>query len=277
MATIEGIFNYVIAWIITFVNRFIPDYIIPNLQLIIQVIILLIVGYVAGKLGKVIITKILSAVGLKRITRRTWAESVIRITGYQGTIVELIGDIVKWIIYLVLLGVIIQTIGFPGVADIFTQTAAFMPRFIGAILIIVIGFIIADFFGKVFEEAGKKLFSDQIMGSLTGGVVRYSIAIIVIIMSLSLIGIDSVSLTVMFAIILSGFVAAVLIGTRNILPAFGSGMQMKDHIKVGDKIKIGEYSGIVEKIDPFSITIVSGKKSIIIPSKILSDSPIEKY
>jgi small-conductance mechanosensitive channel len=254
----------------------VPDYIVPNISLIIYVILLLVAGYIAGKLGKLIVTKILAAVGLKRITTKTWAESVIRVTGYKGTIVELIGDIVKWIIYIAFIGIIIQTIGFPGVADIFTQTAAFLPRFIGAILIIVIGFIIADFFGKVFEEAGGRLLSEGLLASLSGGIVRYSIAVVVIIMALSLIGIDSIALTIMFAIILAAFMASLLIGLRDVLPAYSAGLSMKGNIKIGDKIRIGNYSGIVEKIDPLSITLKNGKKRTIIPNSMLINEPIDK-
>jgi len=276
MATIEGVINYIWTWLATFAQRFWPDYVLPNLQLIIQVVILLLVGYIVGKIGKLVVTKILSAVGLKRITTRTWAESVIRVTGYKGTIVELMGDLVKWIIYIAFLGMIIQTIGFSGIADIFTQTAAFMPRFIGAILLIVIGFIIADFFGRVFEEAGSKLLKEDIIASLSGGVVKYSIAIVAVIMALSLIGIDAASLTIMFTVILTTFMASLLIGMRDLLPAYGAGMSVKGSIKVGDRIKIGQYSGVIEKIEPLSITLKNGKKRVIIPNSMLIKEPIEK-
>lgn len=276
MATFESAINYALTGIGAFFQRLVPDYILPNISLIIYVVLLLIAGYIAGKLGKLIVTKILAAVGLKRLTTRTWAESVIRITGYKGTIVELIGDIVKWILYIAFIGIIIQEIGFPGVADIFTQTAAFLPRLIAAILIVVIGFIIADFFGKVFEEAGSRLLDEGIIASLSGGVVRYSIAIIVIIMALSLIGIDPAALTVMFAVVLAAFVASILIGTRDILPAYSAGLTLKGNIKVGDMVKIGQYAGIVEKIDPLSVTLKSGKKHVLIPNSILMKEPIEK-
>lgn len=276
MATIESAINYAWTGIATFVQRFVPDYVVPNISLIIYVLLLLIAGYIAGKLGKLIVTKILAAVGLKRLTTKTWAESVIRVTGYKGTIVELIGDIAKWIIYIAFLGIIIQEIGFPGVADIFTQTAAFLPRLIGAILIVVIGFIIADFFGKVFEEAGSKLLGEGIPASLSGGVVRYSIAVVVIIMALSLIGIEAAALTVMFAVVLAAFVGSILIGTRDILPAYSAGLSVKGSIKIGDRVRIGQYSGVVERIDPLSVTLKNGKKQVIIPNSIFVKEPIEK-
>jgi len=276
MVTIESTINYMWTGIATFSQRLVPEYILPNIPMFIYLFLLLVAGYITGKLGKLIVTKILAAVGLKRLTTKTWAESVIKITGYKGTIVELIGDIVKWILYITFLGLIIQEIGFPGVADIFTQTAAFLPRFIGAILIVVIGFIVADFFGKVFEEAGSRMLGGGILASLSGGIVRYSIAIVVIIMALSLIGIDPTALTVMFAVVLAAFVASILIGTRDILPAYSAGLSIKGNIRVGDKVRIGNHSGVVEKMDHISITLKNGKKRILIPNNILVKEPVEK-
>jgi len=276
MVTVEGFLQSLWIWIVSFFSNFIPNYIVPNLQLIVQIIILIIVAYVVGKITKFAVTRILSVSGFKRITTRTWAENVLRITGYKGTIVGLIGDLVKWLIYIAFLAVIIETIGFPGVAGLFTQFAVFMPRFIGAIIIIVIGFIIADFFGRVFEEAGRRFLKEEILASLSGGVVKYSIAIVIVIMALSLLGIDPTSLTVMFTVVLVAFVAAILIGIKDIFPSYTASITVKQSLKVGERVKIGQYSGIVEKIEPLSIILKSGKKRIVIPNTILIKEPIEK-
>lgn len=270
------VFQSIWLWMASFLDQFMPRYVLPNLQLIIQVIILLVIAYVVGKISKVLVAKILSVIGLKRITSRTWAESVLHVTGYKGTIVELIGDLVKWLIYILFLAVIIQTIGFAGVADIFTQIAIFMPRFIAAILIIVIGFIIADFFGKVFEEAGRRFFQDDVVSSLSGGLAKYMIAIVAIIMALSIIGIDALSLTMMFSIILIAVVAIFIIGIKDILPNFTGGLHLKRTLKIGESIKIGEYSGTVEKIDSMSITLKNKHKHITIPNTMLLNKPIER-
>ncbi len=276
MVTLEGIMQSIWTWIVTFISDLLPVYILPNLQLIIQIIILLIVGYIAGRIGKVIVTKLLSIAGLKKVTSKTWTESVLKVTGYKGTTVELIGDLVKWLIYILFLAVIVETIGLTAVADIFTQIAGFMPRFIGAILIIVVGFIIADFFGRAFEEAGRKLFHEEILASLSGGILRYSIAVIVVIMALGLVGIDSTSLTAMFVIILATMMVSLLIGIRDILPNYSAGIALKKTIKPGDYVKTGMHSGIVEKMNALSVILKNGKKRSIVPNSELLNKPFEK-
>jgi len=71
-------------------------------------------------------------------------------------------------------------------------------------------------------------------------------------------------------------VASLLIGMRDILPAYSAGMSIKDNVKVGDRIKIGQYTGVVEKIDALSITLKNGKKQVLIPNSMLVKEPIEK-
>ncbi|MBL7206352.1 MAG: mechanosensitive ion channel [Candidatus Aenigmarchaeota archaeon] len=273
---INTVLSNIWIWIATFMEQFIPKYIIPNIQLIIQIIILIIVALIVGKIGKTITIKLLNIIGLKRITGRTWAESMLRITGYRGTVLELIGDLIKWLIYILFLALMIQTIGFPGVAEIFTQVASVMPRIVGAIFIVVIGFIIADFFGKVFEEAARKIFKEDLAGIFSGALAKYTIGIISIIIALSLLGLDTVSLNIMFAIIMAVVVGILILGLKDTIPNYSSGMQVRSLVKVGDHVKIGEYSGIVEKINPTATILRSNKRSVLIPNSYFTKLPVEK-
>jgi len=260
----------------SFSNQLWPDYIVPNLSAIVFVVILIILAYIIGKIGKFITKKLLSIIGLKRITKKSWAENILKATGYRGNIMELIGDLVKWLIYILFLAVIIQTIGFPGIADFFTAIAIWMPRFIVAILILIVGFIIADFFGRAFEEAGIRFFKDETLGRFSGGLIKYTIAMVIVIIILSLLGLDTVSLVVLLAFVLGTVFLLLILGSKNIIPNISAGIQVKNMVKVGDVIRIGEYKGKVEKIESTNITIVSGKERVIIPNSMLVERPLVK-
>ena len=105
---VESVFESFFTDVVNFLYALIPQYILPNLQLIIQVVVLLVVAFVVGKVIKVFAVKILNTIGLKRMTSRSWAESMLKVTGYRGSIVELIGDLVKWLIYILFLALIIS-------------------------------------------------------------------------------------------------------------------------------------------------------------------------
>lgn len=275
MASINEVFQAVGVWVTDFTTTVMPTYLLPNVQILIQIIILLIVGYIGGKLAKIVVVKILSVSGLKKITIKAWTEDVLKAVGYRGTIVGLIGDLVKWFIYIIVIGLIIDTLGFPGIVNIFNQIAFFVPRAIVAILVIVIGFLIADFFGKIFEEAGRRLIGEAI-SSFSGGIVKYSIALVAVIMALGILGLDTTSLNIMFAIILTTIMLVLIIGVKDLLPNLTAGMHLKKTLKHGEHVKIGHHSGIIEKIEPTTITLKSGSKLIIIPNRIIAENPIER-
>ena len=265
------------AMIVQFFSDFVPNYVIRNLQIIIQVVALLVVAYVVGKIAKAITIKLLSVVGFKRITIRSWTDDILKAVGYRGTIVGLIGDLVKWFVYIMFLGVIINIVGFPGLTDMFNQIAIFVPRFIVAILTIVVGFLIADFLGKIFEEAGRRFFVDEGLGMLSGVFIKYTIAMISVIMSLSLIGLDTLSLVVLFSVALIGATAIFIFSLRDALPNFAASLQLRKELRVGENIKIGNNSGIVERINTTSVTLRSGSKRTVIPSSFFMRNVVEKH
>ncbi|NIO20198.1 MAG: mechanosensitive ion channel [Candidatus Aenigmarchaeota archaeon] len=264
------------TWVISFFRQLVPEYILPNLQLIIQIVIILLVGYIVGKISKIIVTKILSVAGLKRITAKTWTEDVLKVTGYKGNVVDLIGDLVKWSIYIVTLAVVVQVLGFASVANIFNQILIFVPRFIVAILVVVVGFIIADFFGKVFEEAIIKIFREDILSKFSGGVIKYSIAMIALIIALSMIGLDVNALLILFSALLLIVVMVTGLGLKDLIPNFTAGIHVKGMLKVGDRVKFRKYSGIVERMNPYSVDIRINKRTVTIPNSVLIKEPIEK-
>ena len=273
---LEGFFEFAFNETMSFFNEFVPNIIVPNLQLIIQVVLLLIIGFIIGKISKSIVTKFLAVIGLKRLTTKSWLGSVLRVTGYRGTVVELIGDLVKWLIYILFLAFIIQTLGIQEIAGLFNQIAAWIPRFIGAIVIIIIGFLVADFFGKVFEEGARRFIQEEMLANLTGGIVKYTISVIVIIMALTMIGVDAVSLIVMFSIILAAIMVIMILGLKDSFPSFTAWLHLKKDLKHGEYIKIGKESGVVEKVTPLYVILLNGSKRTSIPNYVFMKEPFER-
>ena len=262
-------------WLSEFLGNLGPNYVLPNLRIFAQVIILLMVAYVAGRISKAIVVKILSVAGLKKVTIRSWTDDILRAVGYKGTIVGLIGDLVKWFIYIIFFGIIIETIGLPGLVNIFNQIAGFVPRFIVSILVVVVGFLIADFLGKMFEEAGKRIAQEDTVGFITGGIIKYSIALMSVTMALSLVGLDTVSLMILLSTILGATVIILVLGVKEILPDFTAGLHLRKALKAGQEIHVGKYSGRVQKVEPLSTMLESNGKRIAIPNSQILKNPIE--
>ncbi len=265
------------TWLVEFLSGFPENYILPNLQIIIQVAILLLVAYILGKIGKAITVKLLSIAGLKKVTIRSWTDDILKAVGYRGNIVSLIGDMVKWFIYIMILGLIIETLGFPGLLNIFTQIAVFVPRFIVAILIIVVGFLIADFMGKVFEEAGRRFFAEETISIISGSVVKYTVALASIVMALGLIGLDAMALNIILAILLTASVAILILAIKDILADFTAGVYLKKSLRHGEFVRVAGHKGLVENVDAISVTLKDGEKRIVLPNSLFVKTPFEKH
>jgi small-conductance mechanosensitive channel len=238
--------------------------------------LLLLLAYIVGHVGKAISIKLLSMVGLRRTDVRSMTDDTLKAIGYKGTVADLIGDLVKWFVYLIFFGLIIEILGLPQLFVVFNTVAFFIPKIIGAILIIVMGFLVADFMGGAFGEAAKRFFNDDFLASISGGLIKYSIAMIVIIMGLAIIGIETMALLVLFAFMLLGSIIILTLGMKDMFPNFTAGVHLKQTLKVGEHIKVGEYSGIVETIGTLSVTLDSGSRKISIPNSVLVNNPVEK-
>ncbi len=264
------------TWMVNFFSSFPETYILPNLQLIIQAGALLITAYILGKIGKAVTVKLLSIIGLKKVTIRSWTDDILRAVGYRGNIVTLIGDMVKWFIYILFLGLIIEILGFPGLLNTFTQIAVFVPKFIVAILIIVVGFLIADFMGKVFDEAGRRFFAEETISVIAGAFIKYTIAIASIVMSLGVLGLDGGSLNIILAIMLVGVISVLILAIKDILPDFTAGLHLKKELRHGEFIKVNGHKGMVERVDSISVTLRDGQKKLVIPNSLLVKTVVEK-
>lgn len=252
------------------------DFMATNLGIALQIIMIVVSAYIIGRLVKRGVAHLLDIIGLKKVTEKSWAEGVLRITGYKGTFAELIADLAKWMIYIVFFTLFLEVIGLSGITYTSIQIASFVPRFIASMLLIVLGFIIADFFGKVFEEAGAKTMGDDKFGKFTGGIARYSIGMVVLVMSLSLLGLDIAALAILLSAFLVMIIIIATLGIKDILPEVTSGIQLRESIRVGDKIKVGPYAGTVEKMEPLGIKLDTGRSFAIIPNTMLTKTVIEK-
>lgn len=265
------------TWLVEFFSNFPQNYILPNLQLIIQVVVLILMAYVLGKIGKAVTVKLLSIAGLKKVTIRSWTDDILKAVGYRGNIVALIGDLVKWFIYILVLGLIIETLGFPGLLNTFTQIAVFVPRFIVAILIIIVGFLIADFMGKVFEEAGRRFFAEETISVISGALVKYTVALASIVMALGLVGLDAMALNIILTILLIGVVGTLILAIKDILPDFTASLHLKKVLKHGEFVRVNGHKGVVERVDAISVTLRDGDKRTVLPSSLLLKTPMEKH
>lgn len=131
-----------------------------------------------------------------------------------------------------------------------TWTAAFLPRFVAAILILIVGSIIARCLSRaIFNVTGRTAHIDATVRPILAAIVRYSILILVFIAALSQIGVQTASL---FAVLGAAGIAIGL-ALQGTLSNIAAGLMLLwlRPFHVGDFIEVNGMAGTVREIGLF--------------------------
>ncbi|SDF30691.1 Conserved TM helix [Methanolobus vulcani] len=126
------------------------DKMIAFLPTLIAVIVLLIVGMIAGKaLGK-IGSKILDKIGLDDLIDKTSLGKMIERTNI--TTVEFFDATIRWFVYFVFAVIIIDLLNVQIVADFITQIILYIPIILSAVVVLIIGLLVVDFLANLVKN-----------------------------------------------------------------------------------------------------------------------------
>ena len=131
-----------------------------------------------------------------------------------------------------------------------TWTAAFLPRFVAAVLILLVGSLIARWLSRaIFNATGRTAHIDATVRPILAAIVRYSILILVFIAALSQIGVQTASL---FAVLGAAGIAIGL-ALQGTLSNIAAGLMLLwlRPFHVGDFIEVNGMAGTVREIGLF--------------------------
>jgi len=249
---------------------------------VIAAVILLIIGFIAGKIIGRVIEKSASTL-LQKVTKNNnnSDDVVTKTTSSRGSS-KLIATSVRWFVYLFFIIAAINALEFEQLSTALTDLWLWVPNLLAFILIVVIGLIIANFIGKwLDQELIKKEFGGSkyvIIG------VKTVIYAIIFAIALTQLGIGDTIIPILISAfawsIAIGVGAAIAIGLgfalKDILPAaINTAAKQRSVLKIGQKVRIGEISGTITAVELLHIIIATeNNESVIIPTKNISNSSI---
>jgi hypothetical protein len=150
------------------------------------IIVILVVGWlIAGILGS-FVKRILKIINVDSILMNLSMKERIEKSGMKISLAEIGGEFVKWVIILLALIAATESVGLTQVAQSLNQILSYVPNIIVAVIILVIGMLIADFAYRISKSslhiAG--LASPELIGSA----VRWVVIIFAILMALDQLG-----------------------------------------------------------------------------------------
>lgn len=221
----------------------------------------LVVGYLVGKLNK----ELLSAAGVADAVEGTPFERTAQSLGTST--VEIVARISSWFIYGISVLTAIHIAQLLPTDAFWASIIQFIPQVFIAVFVLILGFIIADKAELVVSEylRGVKLPEVAIIPK----VVKYSVLYIAFIIALDQIGVQVFALLILLAVYSVGIVIVGGYAFKDFLVSSAAGIYLllNQPYSIGDRVKIGDQSGIVQEVDLFVTKIEDDSEEFIVPNR----------
>lgn len=170
--------------------RFVPQ--------LLAALVLLFIGWLLAKLARTGIMRLLKLLNFDRVTERSGLESFLKQAELDVSVASVLGNLVYWLIILVMIVTVANSLGLHMVADLFNKVVLYIPNVIVAILVLVFGTILARFINRIVFAWLKNV---GFSGALTVSTFsEYAMMIFVFFIALEQLQIASELITAAFAI-----------------------------------------------------------------------------
>lgn len=152
----------------------------------------------------------------------------------------------------------------------------FLPKLLGALIIMAIGLVISKYITKLILKTMKKGKVDPTVKSFVNSIIRVSLQILVILCALSTVGVDITSIIA----VLGTAAVAVGLALKDSMSNIASGLIIiiNKSFKVGDYLEVEGFNGTVTKIEMMYTTLLSADgKEIILPNSRVTSNNIINY
>ena len=245
---------------------------VPNLM---GAIMIMILGFIISKLLTTLLKKLLKVIGVDKLGDRLQAIDVVADAEVEISLSTVIAQILYYLLMLIVLVAATDVLGMAVVSNLVAQAIAYIPNLLAAIIILIIGVILADML-KGFVVVACRSFAIPAAGMI-GSIVFWFVFISILISALSQAQIDTEFIIANLSILLAGlafaFALAYGLAARPLLGGFLAQFYNRGKINPGDRIRIEEHEGIVLSIDRASLTLNVDDRILIIPlSKLQTES-----
>ena len=121
--------------------RFVPQ--------LLAAILLLFLGWVLAKIARTGVTRLLKLMHFDRVTEKSGLEAFLRQAELEVSFSAVLGNLVYWLIILVMIVTVANSLGLHMVADLFNKVVLYIPNVVVAILVLVFGTILARFINRI--------------------------------------------------------------------------------------------------------------------------------
>ncbi|WP_290816398.1 hypothetical protein [Halovivax sp.] len=188
-------------------------------------LVILLIGWVVGRLVGRLVRGIADGVELDRMVLETPLGRILG--GTERAVSSAFGKLGKWFVYAVAILAAANALAIPELSAWISTAVTYLPAFIAGLLVIVLGFVVADFIGDAIERtraAGQTAYTSWFANGA-----RLFLYFTAIVVGLDTMGIDVGILYVFARALAWGVAAAVAIGVGGAV-ALGARPYVEDNV-----------------------------------------------
>lgn len=150
---------------------------------LIGAILILIIGWIIAKVLRIASVRLLKLIRLDVVTEKARIDRFLKDGGSQKTAIDIIGDIIYWLIMLIVVLAGLNTLGLTVASELFNQIILFIPNVIVAVIALIFGIFLAGFIAQVVTTYLNNIGVNN--ARVVGAIAKYAIILFVISLSLT--------------------------------------------------------------------------------------------
>lgn len=147
-------------------------------------LVVILLGVLVAWAVKTVVVKVLGFVKIKPYTD---AIGLNKVFGAKVNVPELLGDLAKWIIIIASLLPASEILGLKRVSDLTSEVVAYLPSVVVAVIIVMIGVVVADLLSRVVESTAQTIGAST--AAVAADVTRWAVVVFVVLAALMELGI----------------------------------------------------------------------------------------
>ena len=152
----------------------------------------------------------------------------------------------------------------------------FLPRLLAAVVILIVGFVVAGWLGRVVRRMLSRAQIDPTLRPILAAVVRYAVIILVVVAGLGQLGIQTASLLA----VLGAAGLAIGLALQGTLSNIAAGIMLLwlRPFHIGDYIEVGAQSGAVQEIGLFACQLRTfDGLFLLMPNSAIWNQPLKNH
>jgi small-conductance mechanosensitive channel len=227
-------------------------------------------GILVGRLSR----RTLQAAGVPNAVEGTSFERSAQSLGTSS--IDLLSRLFAWVVFgIAVLGA--MTVLSFDTALFWQIVVQIVPQVFVAVLVLVVGFVVADKAELVVSERLRGVKLPEV--AFIPRIVRYSVLYVAALISLGQIGVATVALLVLLFLYFLGVIVFGVVALWDFLRSGAAGVYLllEQPYSIGDRVRIGESEGVVQEVELFVTRVEDDTHEYVVPNrKVLREGVVRE-